>query len=238
MAMTTCKECKAQISTTAETCPHCGAKPRRTSGCAMIVAAFFGLVLFSAIVSQCTGGSSNSSSPTSSGSTPASTPAAPAKTDPATVFAEAKRTVEEIEARLKSNADRLKKYYGTTDQVKQATADVIRLAAVKGLYGKSSVKEEKGLSDRAESLANKVMQQQRVIYASAAEEIFVKSGMDVKVSAAGKNKDQLRLRYVLMSQPLVYKFQNEMKLDQQAKAIGFKKLIYTDGYDETWTIDL
>jgi len=34
---------------------------------------------------------------------------------------------------------------------------------------------------------------------------------------------------------LVYKFQNEMKLDDQARTFGFKKIIYTDGYDSTWT---
>jgi len=30
MAMTKCKECGAQISTTAESCPHCGAKQKKT----------------------------------------------------------------------------------------------------------------------------------------------------------------------------------------------------------------
>mgnify|MGYP006890186188 CR=1 FL=1 len=239
MAMTTCKECKAQISTTAEACPQCGAKPKKTSGCAIIVAAFFGLILLSAIVRGC------SDSPTTSTSAPAAStntaqpaPASPAKADPAAVLAESKKTVDEIEARLKDNAERLKKYYGTADQVKEATGDLIKLAVVKGLYEKSSIKEEKSLSGRADSLIAKVSQQQRVLYASTAEEIFVKNGMDVRVSASGAKKDQLRLKYVLMSQPLVYKFQNEMKINEQARVFGFKKIIYTDGYDETWTVDL
>ena len=62
--------------------------------------------------------------------------------------------------------------------------------------------------------------------------------MDVKVSATGTKKDQLRLKYVLMSQPLVYKFQNKVKLPEQAKALGFKKIIYSDGYNESWNVDL
>jgi hypothetical protein len=41
-----------------------------------------------------------------------------------------------------------------------------------------------------------------------------------------------------MSKPLVYKFQNEMKLDDQARALDFNKIIYTDSYDSTWTEDL
>ena len=239
MAMTTCRECKAQISTTAAACPQCGAKPKKTSGCAIIVAAFFGLILLSAIMRGCSGGSPTSTSatnPSSNAAPPA--PVAPAKPDPAALLSQAKTTVDEIESRLKENAERLKKYYGTADQVKEATADLIKLAVVKGLYGESQVKEEKILSSRADSLITKVSQHQRALYASTAEEIFVKNGMDVKVTASGAKKDQLRLKYVLMSQPLVYKFQNEMKINDQARVFGFKKIIYSDGYDETWTVDL
>ena len=239
MAMTTCRECKAQISTTAATCPQCGAKPKKTSGCAIIVAAFFGLILLSAIMRGCSGGPSASTSatnPSSNAAPPA--PVAPAEPDPAALLAQSKTTVDEIESRIKENAERLKKYYGTADQVKEATADLIKLAVVKGLYGESKVKEEKSLSSRADSLITKVSQQQRALYASTAEEIFIKNGMDVKVTASGAKKDQLRLKYVLMSQPLVYKFQNEMKINDQARVFGFKKIIYSDGYDETWTVDL
>ena len=239
MAMTTCKECKAQISTTAGACPQCGAKPKKTSGCTIILAIFFGFVLLSAITRGCSSNSSNSNSPSNSSSNSTqSNPAAPVKADPAAVLTESKKTVDEIESRLKINAEKLKKYYGTADQIKEATADLIKLAVVKGMYEESKVKEEKNLSARADSMITKVSQQQRVLYASTAEEIFVRSGMDVKVSASGSKKDQLRLKYVLMSQPLVYKFQNEMKISDQAAVFGFKKVIYTDGYDETWTVDL
>lgn len=249
MAMTTCKECKAQISTTAEACPQCGAKPTKTSGCAMIVAAFFGLFVLSAIVRGCSGDTSPttsatqapaSSSPSSDSAT--TPPTSTTKTDPAIVLAESKKTVDEIESRLKENAESLKKYYGTPEKIKQATADLIRLAVVKGLYEESKDKDEKSLSNKANSLIPKVSQQQRMIYASTAEEIFVKNGMNIKVSATGANKDQLRLKYALMSQPLVYKFQNEIKINDQASNLGFKKIIYTNGFDsslgETWTVDL
>lgn len=151
----------------------------------------------------------------------------------------AKKAVEEIEARLKSNEERLKKYYGTTGQVKQATADLVRLAAIKGLYEKSDKKDEKGLGARADALMTRVSRQQRDdVFASATEEIFIKSGMDIKITAAGAKKEQLRLKYVLMSQPLVYKFQNDAKLPEQARLLGFEKIVYSDGYDATWNVDL
>ncbi|MNF67105.1 hypothetical protein D3C84_489110 [compost metagenome] len=237
MAMTTCKECKAQISTTAEACPQCGAKPKKTSGFAFIAAVFFGLFLLSAITRGCSGsGTSTSTTASPTNSQPA--PAAPAKADPAAVLADSKNIIKEIEARLKENSEWLKKYYGTPERVRQATADIFKLTAVAGLYKKSDRKEEKSLGAKADLLISSVAQQQRTIYASASEKIFVKSGMDVEVSATGSKKEQLRLKYVLMSQPLVYKFQNEVKLPEQARAIGFKKIIYSDGYDHTWTVDL
>lgn len=43
MALTACKECGREISTEAVACPHCGAKPKRTSGYAKF--ALFILVL-------------------------------------------------------------------------------------------------------------------------------------------------------------------------------------------------
>jgi hypothetical protein len=74
------------------------------------------------------------------------------------------------------------------------------------------------------------------------EQIFVKSGMDAKVSAIGANKTRLRVVYVLMSQPLIYKFQNDIKLDEQARQFGFTRLEDTNGFDSelgrTWTVDL
>jgi hypothetical protein len=238
MAMTTCRECKSQISTTADACPKCGAKPKKTSGCAVVVAIFLGLFAFSVIARSCAGESSTAPQSAKSNSVASPAPNTPSpKADPAAVLAESTKTVDEVEARLKENATRLKKFYGTADQVKTATADLIKLALVEGLYQESKIKAEKQLSVRADSLIGRVSMQQRSLYASTMEEAFIKNGMDIRVSATGAKKDQLRLRYILMSQPLVYKFQNEMKLGEQAGNFGFKKVILTDGYDETWTLE-
>ncbi len=173
----------------------------------------------------------------SSAPTESEAPAA-AKADPAALLAESKQTVEEVGRRIKQNDTHLKHYYATTDQVKEATGDLIKLAVVKGMYEDSKAKDERVLSARADTLIKSVSQQQRALYASSLEQVFVKSGLDVDVSVSGKSKDQLRLKYVLMSKPLVYKFQNEMELQQQARLFGFKRIVYSDGYDESWTVDL
>jgi hypothetical protein len=79
MAMTKCKECGAQISTKAETCPQCGAKPKKTSGCAIVVLGFILLIVFADIAGQCSGPDtrSSSASSTSVASKPSTPPAAP-----------------------------------------------------------------------------------------------------------------------------------------------------------------
>ncbi|HWS79009.1 MAG TPA: hypothetical protein VN205_11625 [Thermomonas sp.] len=45
MAMVICNECKACISTSANSCIHCGARKKKTSGYAIAAAAFIGLTL-------------------------------------------------------------------------------------------------------------------------------------------------------------------------------------------------
>lgn len=92
------------------------------------------------------------------------------------------------------------------------------------------------------AVGKKVETQARQIYVSTLEEAFIKKGIDTRVTALGSDRNQMRISYALMSRPLVYKFQNELNLDEKAKSFGFKKLVYTNGLDgelgETWTIDI
>jgi hypothetical protein len=51
MALIKCKECGKEVSSSAKACPNCGhAPPKRTSGCAWVVAAFFLVVVIMVIV--------------------------------------------------------------------------------------------------------------------------------------------------------------------------------------------
>lgn len=47
MTMVICKECKAQISSLAVACLHCGATKRKTPNYAVVAVAFIGLTLLS-----------------------------------------------------------------------------------------------------------------------------------------------------------------------------------------------
>jgi hypothetical protein len=224
MALITCKECKKQISSDAKSCPNCGKK--RTSAGTMGCAVILGVGLLGFIVAMFSGNNS---------STSVTTQPTSQKVDSTTNLAESQKTVSEIETRLNDNAKYLKEYYGTSDQVKKASDDLLRLLKVQILFKKSQKKDEKEIGNRAFKLIPKVSLQRRTLYASFMEETFVKSGIDAKVSAKGPKEDQLQIKYALMSKPLVYKFQNEMPIEEQAKELGYTKVIYTDGYDRTWT---
>lgn len=82
MAMTKCKECGNEISTKAESCPKCGAKRPKSSGCAIVVAFVLMFFAFSALVGTCSRSTSTTSKPASSRTPSTSGPKAEAKTPP------------------------------------------------------------------------------------------------------------------------------------------------------------
>jgi hypothetical protein len=57
--MTRCKECGNEISTKADSCPKCGAKQVRTSGCAKVVLGFIVLIVLLSVLGQCNRDSSD-----------------------------------------------------------------------------------------------------------------------------------------------------------------------------------
>jgi len=167
----------------------------------------------------------------------------PLETESPNAFTTDSNEIKQVEQRLNENKNRLKKYYGTVEQLNQSKIDVAFLFLAKKIWlTNAKSNEEKLLGQKAATLLPQVAQQARELYASSIEHIFVKNGMDVKAKALGKEKKQLRIVYALMSQPLVYKFQNEIKLNEQATAVGFSKLVYTNGFEselgQTWTVDL
>lgn len=256
MAMGKCRECGAEVSDQAKTCPKCGvSKPvKKTSLLVKLLAGFFGLAILGNIIGGMNGGSSSPSrSPTATtpsskpavvpvaSSTPAQAPT-PAVVDPAAERAKNKTEMEQIRKRLAENRERLKKYYASKQQIKTASDDHLRVTAIALSRGLSKHQEDQKQATEAKALASQVAEQIREMYANTIEEAFIKNGMDAKVRAGGKGNERLTITYALMSQPLVYKFQNEMDVPTQAKKIGFTKVVYTNGFEsslgKTWTVDL
>lgn len=78
----------------------------------------------------------------------------------------------------------------------------------------------------------------RSAYASRTEEDFLKKGMDVTVRVGGKKNTTLTISYVLMGRPTVYNLINDPDYIDRLKKLGFKVVVFTDGYDHTWRINL
>jgi len=126
------------------------------------------------------------------------------------------------------------------DQIRK---DIIYLAMTSVDFSdKEKNLEEKALARKAKDLAPKVETQARRIYASSLEEAFLKYGQDISVATLGKDAKHLKITYVLMTQPLVYKFQNELELGRQARSFSFSHLTFSNGLSgelgKSWTISL
>ena len=78
--------------------------------------------------------------------------------------------------------------------------------------------------------------------ASAALERFMLGrGVDTYISVSGKDNTTLTVKYVLMSRPAVYQLvndQNERGFMPMVRDLGFRKLVFTDGFKDTWTVDV
>jgi hypothetical protein len=169
----------------------------------------------------------------------------PSPTDskpPRNRLAEDAQVLEEIEERFNDNKESLKKHYSTAKSIERATSDVVLLSVLKTAYEKGDSQQARTVGRKAVALLSEVRQQRREMYASFVEHVFIKEGVDAEVSATGKDKEQLRISYALMSRPLMYKFENNSNIKEQAVGLGFTKLVYTNGFESqlgrTWTFDL
>lgn len=89
---------------------------------------------------------------------------------------------------------------------------------------------------RTLSPADKI--ERRKAFIRQLESGMLEQGHDFYLSLRGKEQDQLHIKYILMSRPAVYQLANDDDLKSALYDLGFTKIIATDGYNDTWTIDL
>ncbi|MEE8113847.1 MAG: hypothetical protein V3T23_05780 [Nitrososphaerales archaeon] len=75
-------------------------------------------------------------------------------------------------------------------------------------------------------------------YAAYLEGEFLASGRDAKVSVSGTNATTLRITYVGIGRPEAYQMSRDPDLGRMWRQLGFKQLIVSDGYVNSWTIAL
>jgi len=88
-----------------------------------------------------------------------------------------------------------------------------------------------------------VMITQRTQMAETMELGMLDQGFDIDVAARGTNKTELRMTWVLMSRVIVHQITQNGSMAQGAflrnlQDIGFKKVVFSDGYDTRWSYDL
>jgi hypothetical protein len=93
---------------------------------------------------------------------------------------------------------------------------------------------EKSLSEGVRS----IMVTQREKMAKALETNYLDNGMDVRVSLRGTYKDHIVLSWALMSRVTVHQITKDGEFSRNFEKVGFKKITFTDGYDESWYVGL
>lgn len=144
----------------------------------------------------------------------------------------------EIESRLNEYQKKLKGYYPDDDMLKTLSEDSLKLTILEAGYAKPDNETQKKTLMKAKALRPKVEVLRRDVYAKTLERAMLDKGFNSEVQARGAGKQVLEYKYALMSKALVYKLTNEGKVLESAKNVGFTKLIFTDGFNSSWTYDL
>lgn len=96
-------------------------------------------------------------------------------------------------------------------------------------------RRESAIAEMAERVTKRYLREK---FAEEAEKIFLDSGMDVTVSVEGRHKNVMRLKWVLWSRPLVYKWGKNTELIGKLRELGFTRVIFDTGFGERWWYDL
>jgi hypothetical protein len=155
--------------------------------------------------------------------------------------------------RPKSLRDSLKEGLIEKSEIYEVRSELEYLKGNDGIHQAEASKILDGIT-KAENDGEKAMQaalakavaddsDSRTSYAKEIERSFLQAGYDVSVAVSGPKATILRLRYVLFSRPLVYKlttdsYGKETGLLDTCRKLGFQKIIFTDGYEKTWSYSL
>lgn len=231
-----CKQCGFVMSKFAKKCPKCGADGAKMSLATKIMIGFFALTIIGAVLP---GKRETTAEPVlASAPSQASEQKQPEKVVSA---AEHLDLAKKALAGWKPHKDPAKAEWG---DLKGAS---IHLKAIK--ESDPEYPEAKKLSEAVKArqdevnnallaLAAKEAAQRRKDIAEKMELHFLDSGMDVHVSAAGKDGATLKIDYVLMSRPFAHKFINAKEQINILKLTGFKRIEFWDGRQERWSYDM
>jgi len=98
--------------------------------------------------------------------------------------------------------------------------------------------ERRKLLSRAQALEPLFTVAARTAFASEYQDVLLRNYNDAYVAATGRAATTLRIRYILMSRPVVYNIVTNDTVMTKLRALGFTRLVLTDGDENTWTWDM
>lgn len=138
----------------------------------------------------------------------------------------------------KPNKDIMKASYGRVADARQHLIAVVPSAPEYNesvaLLGEVRKRETK-IEQASGMMIKALKKEQRKEFSKRFELMLLEKDMDTTITVSGKNNATLRIKWVLMSRPLVHKFINSDETMQPLINLGFEKVIFTDGYDRTWS---
>jgi hypothetical protein len=94
------------------------------------------------------------------------------------------------------------------------------------------------IEKEAAKLAKQLIINQRKQFAKNYERQLLDKGMDVYATTHGRENTTLKIKWILVSRPVVHKLINDGDMVENLRNRGFTKLVMTDGYNGDWNIDL
>ncbi|HWW46572.1 MAG TPA: hypothetical protein VNZ94_01880 [Xanthobacteraceae bacterium] len=106
-------------------------------------------------------------------------------------------------------------------RAEEAVALMQRLRAERPAIDKAYSAVLKAQRERTKAEVEKRLLGQRRDYARNAESSFLNDGQDAYISVEGEDLRTLRIRYVLVGRPFVFRFENDQKLRERLRDMGF-----------------
>lgn len=144
----------------------------------------------------------------------------------------------EIENRMNVYQKKLKRYYPNDDMLRTLNEDLVKLAILEVTYSKADEASQKKVLSKAKSLRPKVELLLREVFAKNMERLSLDRGISANVRAKRNNKQILEYKYVLMSGALAHNLAYRGNMLKIARELGFRKVVFTDGFNRSWTYDL
>jgi len=142
-----------------------------------------------------------------------------------------------------------KRLCDTPKEIAEAWDNLQKVTRKDGLYSKAKIATNKLERCRKKVIRTlvkggmSIMRNQRIEMANKLEVSFLDQGMDARVVAYGKNKERLKMTFVLFNRAWAHKMTNGGSMSEGSflsnlQKVGFKRVTFSDGYDSSFFYDL